>query len=553
MVLLITLLAAATVKTVVLAQLHDHPLLQPTGGLDSEVYAALARRAADGDWALGPEPYFVAPLYVYFLALVLRLTGSLLAAQVLQVVLGVAAIALVFDAARRLYGRSAAAAAAVLAAATGVLTFNEVLLLQSSLDPFLAALGLALLASALETGRLSGFVLAGFAVGVHALNRPNILLWLPVLALLVAIVQHRPKAALAVLAGALVAIAPVTLRNRAVSGEWIPISSHGGLNFYIGNNERADGTYRSVPGVTPSIAGQAEDARRVAEAAVGRPLGASETSQYFSGLAWEWIRGHPGKAAALLLRKLAYTFNATELSLNYSYGYYRDDERTALRLLPVGAWLLVPLGLLGLVAAPTALAPRLAWTWKAFVPVYAASVAAFFVAGRYRLPLLVALCVTAGGAAAHLAGLARRTDKRALAAASVSLAVLGIVASWDFGLDDGRANEAREMARAHVERGRIEQTRAAAEREARGVALFQRGELEPAARELEAACALDPTLASAQLNLAVVRAEQGRYAEARDRVDEALRLRPDYPQARGLRAALDGVTATEREAKRGPR
>ena len=570
MTLIVVLVAATTVKTVVLAQLHAHPLLQPVGGLDTEVYVRLARRAAGGDWMLGPDPYFVSPLYVYFLAVILKVTGSLLAARVAQITLGTLAVGLVFAAARRLYGAVAAATAAVLAAATGAFTFYEVVLLQSALDPFLTALGLALLARALETDRAGDFALVGLAIGVHALNRPNVLLWLATLAALLAFTRGRRRAAVVVLLGGLAAVAPVTLRNRAVSGEWILVSSHGGLNFYIGNNETADGAYHSVAGITPQIQGQAEDARRVAEAAAGRPLSVAETSRYFSGRAWEWIRRQPGRALILFVRKLAYTLNQTDLPLNYSFAYYRDDEGTALRLLPVGPWLLVPLGLLGLVAAPSRSGGRDAWTWKAFAPVYAVSVAAFFVAGRYRLPLLVSLCVAAGAGATHLLTLAREGKRKALGYAAVGMAVVALFASWDFRLDDGRAAETTEMVVALIDRGRIDEARAligraageAAEtvavdlarannalaeaREARGVALFQLGRLEAAAEELEVACALDPARASAQLNLAVVRAEQGRYEEARTRVDAALRLRPDYPQARGLRAALDRMARPQR-------
>jgi len=121
-------------------------------------------------------------------------------------------------------------------------------------------------------------------------------------------------------------------------------------------------------------------------------------------------------------------------------------------------------------------------------------------------------------------------------------------------IDRGRIDEARALiARAAGEAAEtvaVDLARAnnalAEAREARGVALFQLGRLEAAAEELEVACALDPARASAQLNLAVVRAEQGRYEEARTRVDAALRLRPDYPQARGLRAALDRMARPQR-------
>jgi Flp pilus assembly protein TadD len=61
-------------------------------------------------------------------------------------------------------------------------------------------------------------------------------------------------------------------------------------------------------------------------------------------------------------------------------------------------------------------------------------------------------------------------------------------------------------------------------------------------RELEEAVRLDPASASARLNLAVVHAQEGRLEAARARLEEALRLRPDYPQAQGLRQALDALS-----------
>ena len=62
------------------------------------------------------------------------------------------------------------------------------------------------------------------------------------------------------------------------------MSSHGGLNFYIGNRETATGFYMPVPGITPTIAGQEKDARRVAARALGHPVTDAEASDYFFGL-----------------------------------------------------------------------------------------------------------------------------------------------------------------------------------------------------------------------------------------------------------------------------
>ena len=53
------------------------------------------------------------------------------------------------------------------------------------------------------------------------------------------LVAARLPAALILVAGVALAIAPATLRNYLVEGEIIPISSQAGITFYQGNNEKA--------------------------------------------------------------------------------------------------------------------------------------------------------------------------------------------------------------------------------------------------------------------------------------------------------------------------
>jgi hypothetical protein len=424
--------AALAVRALLLVQLQGHPLLRPTGVLDDAEYLRLAQRAAAGDWALGPGAYHVSPLYIYFLAAVFRILGAgSVHAQAVQVGLGAAAVALAGACATRLFGARAGALAAALAAFTGVLAFNEVLLLQSALDPFLAALGLERLSAAVARPTVARFVAAGLAFGLLGLNRPNALAAVALVAVVALLTARSRRAAghvLALAAGVALALAPVALRNRAVTGQWLLVASHGGLNFYIGNNPSAEGVYLSPPGVAPTIEGQAADTRRVAEEATGRPLSDSEVSDYFYTQGWRWMRADPGAAGRLFLRKLALTFHSAELPLNYSYAYWSRDEPTVLRYLVVGAWILVPLGLAGLCVTPT-IERRSFLVWAAFIPAYALAVAVFFVASRYRLPLVVALTVTAGAAldwlwralaSRHAAG----WPKMAAAAAAATLGVV---------------------------------------------------------------------------------------------------------------------------------
>ncbi len=420
---LVVFFAALAVKAAVLYALHDHPLLQPTGPMDGAVYLAYART--------GPPPvaYFISPLYLYFL----RWTGaSISIALVLQLLLGSVGVVLLYESARRWFGSRGAIVTAALVILTGVVTFNEVTILQSALDPFLTSLTLWLLTLALQNEEhpARAFGLAGAGAALFALNRPNVLIWIAGLCVLL-VLQRRIRNVAAFVVGCALVLSPVLARNYVVAHEVVLVSSHGGLNFYIGNNETADGKYRAVRDIRPTIDGQAVDSKRVAERAMGHSLTAREVSRWFYGRAFDWIRAHPGGALRLFIRKLAFTIHQTDLALNSSYDYFSHDVASPLKILIVGPWLLVPLGIAG---AATRWRDRTFLTWFVFVPLYALSVAVFFVSSRYRLPLLLVLAVPAAGIV-HI----RRAGPIVLGL------LLGCVALWPFELDSGRSDEQTNM------------------------------------------------------------------------------------------------------------
>ena len=444
--------AVFLLKLAVLLQLKGHPLVQPDAGLDTTAYVELARRVVNGDLSLGPGLYYVSPLYIYFLAAVVGLTESFTVVRVIQIVLGTASVGFIFLTARIWFGERAAWLAATLAALTGLFTFYEVLILQAGLDAFLTSAALYFLSIALQVpagskgpASMRACALTGVLLGLATLNRPN--MGIAVMAMVGALlVLRRIRPAVLVMAGVAAAMAPIAIRNIAVAGQWSLASSHGGLNFYIGNHANATGAYRQVPGIAPNIAGQARDAGRVAAQALGRPVTEAETSDYFFGLAWTWIREHPVQAARLFGKKLLYTFHAQHLALPYSYPFYAHEPGAVLRFLAIGPWLLAPLGLAGLVfAAPR---DRLATylVWASFVPGYAVGVAAFFVAERYRLPLLVPLAI-GSGAAIDLAWRAVANRRPAgLAAPAACAALLAVPFNWPQGFQDGRWDEGLRMA-----------------------------------------------------------------------------------------------------------
>lgn len=647
--------AAFVVKLVVLMQLWNHPLLQPHGELDTAYYVTLSQRVAS-EGLLAIEAFFVSPLYVYFLAAVFAAGGSQLAAQLIQIALGSAAVALLFATARHWFGERAALAAAGLAILTGIFTFNEVLLLQSALDPFLVSCALYALTRTMAGSGMGAVAAAGASLGLLALNRPNAIVFAVAAAAALFITEWRNgrvKRGSVLVAALLAVLAANAVRNYAASGVVVLIASHGGLNLYIGNHDRADGTYTPVPGITPSIAGQAADSNRIAESSTGRRLSPGEVSNYFARRAFDWMAAHPADALRLWIRKIGILLNRVDVPLNYSYAFYAREPFAFLRILAVGPWLLLPLGLVGLFW-PSLRANRDGyWVWAMFVPLYGASVVLFFVTDRYRMPLLVPLCASAGAALVRCFDLVRARQFRLVVRPAGCIAMTALVVFLNLGLDNGVGGEQTRQAVWLVEQGSFDDARRyvqqissvhshpgvlrfrvgqalldagradeavahlteavaidgprpairlalgeallrsgrpgealkqlsgiedsvtgtsvesaldfgtlaleqralpeairwlqiavqrapdrAEAQEKLGVAIFLNGDPSAARPYLERASRLDPSSASAHLNLAAVYAELGRFSEARSEALEALRLDPGEARAAALLTAL---------------
>jgi 4-amino-4-deoxy-L-arabinose transferase-like glycosyltransferase/thioredoxin-like negative regulator of GroEL len=446
--------AALLVKLTVLWQLADHPMLHENSGLDTTAYAELARRVVNGDLLLGPGLYYLSPLYIYVLAFGLAVTDSFVGARALQAILGALSVGGIWYLTQLWTNTRAANWAAGLAIVTGVMTFYEVIILQASIDTALTVGALIPLALALRTDQPRWFIVTGVAFGLAALNRPNMtLVVLGLFALL--LLSKRVKPAVLLLAGTALAFSPVAIRNGMVAGQWMTVSSHGGLNLYIGNSENATGFYRQVPGITPSIAGQAHDTRVVAGQALGREVTDAEASDYFVDQALTWMTSHPLDAAGLFAKKFAFVFHAKYVALPHSFPFYAGDTDSWLRYLPIGPWLLMPLGLVGLaVLVVGAEDRRRTAMWVAFVPLYAGAVAVFFVADRYRLPLLVPMCVGGGVALDALAVAIRERSWRAVAAPAVCGLVLLALVNAPYGLNEGRWSEGLKLAQRLVILGR---------------------------------------------------------------------------------------------------
>lgn len=534
-------------------------------GLDAKFYDEAARRIAGGDLFGGPV-FFFGPLYSYFVALWYALFGPHLAVvRFVQAVLGAAGCLVVYELGRRCYSRRAGLLAAALCAVHAPLILYQGTLLYDQLAALLVPLVVLAFLRAVERGRRRDLLIAGALLGLTALGRANVLLFLP-LALLAfwkreAFVEPDAEAGsqpdvrnpwtawILAVAACVVVILPATVRNLAADGEFVPITANAGINFYIGNGPEATGGYVMPEGVDVREDALGSD---YAAAQAGHPLKPGETSRWWWRRALAWDRRHPGRFVSLLLRKAALFWGAYDLPQIEHPGVMRTYS-PALRVphLPFG--LLAPLGLVGL-----------AFTWRRrrarlvglFVLAYFLSVIPFFVVGRYRLPIHPLLMVTTAGGLWWLVDRLRARNWRPVAGYAVVLAALLLLCGWN----RHDPNAAQQLAEVRFRLGSVAELKGLdaearrqyelalaadpCEAQARlnlGLLMARSGDRGGAERELRRSLECDPTYARAAFNLGVLCARTGRVDEALSLLERATVLDPGYLQAWQAKARLSAA------------
>lgn len=498
--------------------------------LDALLYHDAALRFAAGDWAMGPGVLHMSPAFSAFLGLQYWAFGAgPWIPRVVNLALGLAVVAAIFDVTRVLFGDRWATVAGLVSALYGPFAFYGQ---QVHVSAFATAVNAALVWAAIRSvgtrRRWTWAAAVGGLWGLAIVTRPNALLFaIPLGYLAVLRVRSEPRGVglrEVALAGGLAAaiVAPVTVRNLVVGGEPVLVTDSGGLNFFIGNGPGADGTFRIPPEVPGGTSAQRQfDAfRAVAEAAQGRPLSSRELDGYWYGRTLEHMRGQPGTWLGLMGRKAWLFWHAEELSNTHDYGFHRELMGTA-ALVPIGfGWIT------GLAALGTGL---LVWdrrpaarTLGLLNLVGFAALVAFFVLGHYRATFVAGLIVAAvAGTRALLAwGRAREWGK-------ILPAGLGLVL-WTASMhvpvfEHDFSEEYRKLGYAHHVQGELPQAAIAYAK-----ALEIRADNRSAHKNLAILLATVGDLEGARGHWMRVRAlaEQSGAADARLEAEEALRRLP---------------------------
>ncbi|MBI2095601.1 MAG: tetratricopeptide repeat protein [Candidatus Omnitrophica bacterium] len=511
--------------------------------LDPGYYHEWAQRLARGDFGSGV--FQGLPLYPFFLAACYRVFGgSIFAVKIIQILLGLLAVCLVYLIGKKLDGPKTGVVAAFFAALYGPLFFYEGLWIAEVPGLALYAAAFYFVCETTEAPSAKRAVLAGIFLALAVLTKAGILLFAVLWACfllgkgLLGADKACLRAAAAFLAAFFLTLAPAPLHNFIRGKDAVFLTAHGGLNFYIGNNPRADGFFVRPEGVGGNVEAQIEDSKALAERALGRSLRPSEVSRWWAARARDFIVGDPLRFLRLVAKKTLLFFSAGEFS---DIEDYRFEKRfnAFLRLpWPDFGWL-GPLFFVGVFAAPGRL--KFSKTLFAWTASYVAAVALFFVSARYRLPLLgVFFPVASFGAIQWWESLRRASWGRAAFLGGAFLLGVGLVRlplvppesvrdlvnAGDVYLKKGDPARALPFYREAIG----QDPRNAKAHLAAGVALTLAGKGAEAGEDYRKSVALEPS-ADAYNNLGLWHESRGEIGEAERCFKKAIELKPHSSQA----------------------
>jgi len=391
---------------------NDPSFNQLLDGVDTKGYDDLAQAILAGDWLLRSVPvHNMGPLYVYLLAIVYGIFGHHYeAAHAVQYFFGAISAATIFLAARSWFSNRVAFIAGLFPALSATLIVYEGYLLPESLIFFLVALLILFAGLARHNpNRWWYWLLMGFILGLAAVQRANILLcafgfmyWI-IFGFHQHILHRRSIAIALFIFGIVLAIAPTTLHNRIIGGQWVPTANSGPVNFYLGNSAEATGTL-----YFGTIFKQHSTEVNAGTTTWGKLL-------------IDDIKSDPSRWAALMFKKTYLFWAAYDTPDNFNYELFkRFSPLTKYGQLPF--YFVATLGFVGMVAAW----PRRRFLMELyiFILIYMISVVIVIISGRYRLLEMAPLSIFAGVAFWKMVAWIRSRQWRIFTASCASILAL---------------------------------------------------------------------------------------------------------------------------------
>jgi 4-amino-4-deoxy-L-arabinose transferase-like glycosyltransferase/predicted negative regulator of RcsB-dependent stress response len=581
---------ALTIRLTYLCEISANPTFQ-VPIVDSKTYDETARSLVAGQGLVSNffwQPFF----YPFFLSVVYFFSGgSIIAAKVIQVLLGASTCALTYRLGEKIFGGRTGIIAGLITAFYGPMFFYESELLATVLETFWVIVIILLFLKAKEQDKGWHWFFLGLCGALGIITRPTLLpfffagcIWLRLLVRQELSLMTRFGL---LFAGFALVAAPVGAATMYAVGKFSILPTSSGINLYIGNNPNRCQTLTIRPG------GDWERLTKL-PSQYGMGKTALDEDRFFKQQVIEYVKKQPLDFIKGLGHKTLEFICSREIPRNISIYIFGRWSRL-LRLLmwkaggfgfPLGV--IFPLAVLGVIfnwrriPAPVIL----------FVVLYPLSVILFFVASRYKVPMVPILAILA--AAGLVSAVKRVRLKQWREVMIVAAVVVGTILlstlpgpfcqeQVDFepeffkfvgdgmvkrGLNDkameclsealrlkpdynetyfymgealrgqGKVSEAIEYYRKALQ-VKLDDSIEYIAYNNLGMALMKQGKMDEAIEQYKEAIRLKPDYPIVHNNLGIALENQGKMDEAIEQYREALRLKPDFPEVReNLASAL---------------
>jgi len=424
------LFAALAIRVAVYLELRHTPIITiPIA--DSYTYCKIAHQILQGNW-LNNISTFTNPLYGYFVALTkycfdFSTSDNFNSVLVLQCLLSLLTIYYSFLIVKNMFDSRTAMFTSLLISVYEILIFFDNTILSVSLINLLNTLMLFFIMQFEISGKKKFLLFSGLACGLSLVTRANLIIFVLFALIWIFTGSKRQitvflQRAGLFLTGVLVFVALLTVRNYIETSEFITVSSNWGYNFYVGNNERANGTYVKPEFIHSTDQNfEEKESEQEASRRTGRQLTHSESSAYWFSQGVNFIWNNPDEYLSLMGKKLYLFFNNVETANNLS-NYTARDYSTILKFSPSNFGIISALGLAGILLALRGKNRRFHLIVQLFILSYLLSSLIFMVASEYRAPLIMLLIAYAVYAIFELYRMLK--TKHYLGPASISAAVI---------------------------------------------------------------------------------------------------------------------------------
>jgi 4-amino-4-deoxy-L-arabinose transferase-like glycosyltransferase len=543
--------------------------------LDARAYYDWAHNIFSQNNFLGEGPFLLNPGYPYLLAGLFYLFGAKVSLiTFIQFFVGALASVLVYFIASDVFNKKVGFLAGVLSAVYGVHIFYEGVLVNFVWINFINLLVILLLLK-LHKNRLNIIsLIAGLLIGLSALFRPNILLFIPLLLAWFVVFFRKGslKPLLCLSAGALIFLLPVLVRNVVVINEPVISSVSSGINLYIGNSPESDGTNMAIfkmgdVNLAAEPSAMLSFFKKKAEKNFSRSITYREMNDFWRNRSLLFILKRPLEWVKLEVKKIMLFFNFREASSNYNYDLFKA-KYLIFKILPDASFV-IPLFLLGLCYI---FFPRVFNIYSIndsfwieshkvallllYLMVYLLTVLLFFMLAEYRLPAISIMIIFASYAIITIAKFFKKPGRNIMISALLMLIVIKIgsyrpplnaVQLCDMATYYRRIN--------NIEAARQFNLRAIVKDSEYYLPYYQMGTLLyvdehvnlDAAVYLKKSIELLPTSA-AYINLGNIYQKEEKYIKSQKAYIEAIKLAPNIPEGWNNLAATEVMLGNYRRA-----